>query len=81
MNFFDNDEMLLVLQQIFIKKCVLIVDCYVLVCELLCLMLGVLGVMVVYGVGNLVEVICQVKGNCFDIIFFDFVFDDGCDGQ
>lgn len=60
---------------------VLLVDRHTHARDSLRMMLSSLGVTKVHGAASTVEVLRQVKANSFDIIFSDYVLEDGRDGQ
>lgn len=62
-------------------KRVLIVDRHPPARDSLRLMLANLGVTKVHGAGSSQEVLRQARSNSFDIIFSDYVLEDGRDGQ
>lgn len=60
---------------------VLIVDRYSGARNSLRILLSTLGITSIHNAANSAEVLRQVKANDFDIIFADYVLDDGRDGQ
>lgn len=62
-------------------KRVLIVDRHPAARDSLRLMLANLGITKVHGAGSSQEVLRQARGNTFDIIFSDYMLEDGRDGQ
>lgn len=63
------------------EKRVLIVDRHPAARDSLRLMLANLGITKVHGAGSSQEVLRQARGNTFDIIFSDYMLEDGRDGQ
>ncbi len=63
------------------NKRVLIVDRHPEARNSLRMMLSTLGITTVHGAGSSIEVLRQVKSNHYDIIFSDYLLDDGRDGQ
>ena len=62
-------------------KRVLIVDRHPMARDALRLMLANLGITKVHGAGSSQEVLRQARGNTFDVIFSDYMLEDGRDGQ
>ena len=62
-------------------KRVLIVDRHSMARDALRLMLANLGITKVHGAGSSQEVLRQARGNTFDVIFSDYMLEDGRDGQ
>lgn len=60
---------------------VLLVDRHASARDVLRQMLAGLGITQIHGAGSASEVLRQVKTNRFDVIFSDYVLDDGRDGQ
>lgn len=60
---------------------VLLVDRHTHARDSMRMMLSTLGVTKIHGAGATTEVLRQVKDNTFDIIFSDYILDDGRDGQ
>ena len=60
---------------------VLVVDRHTSARNSLRIILSALGVSAVHGAATTAEVLRQIKGNAFDIIFADYQLDDGRDGQ
>jgi CheY-like chemotaxis protein len=63
------------------RKRVLLVDRHASARDSLRMMLSNLGITAVHHAGTTLEVLRQVKSNRFDIIFSDYILDDGRDGQ
>ena len=77
----DYQDMLLIVQQSFSKKRILIVDRQVPTRDSLRAMLHNLGFIDVHGAGDSAEAFRQIQAGRFDIILSDYLLDEGRDGQ
>ena len=77
----DHNNPLYRLQTDFAQLRVLIVDRHSSARDVLRQMLATLGITHIHSAGSATEVLRQVRGNRFDIIFSDYLLEDGRDGQ